>query len=274
VADALRIGAGRLRGIADDPRREARLLLAHALGVAPLDLVREPNREISSDQFEPLLARRAAREPMALILGHQGFWTLDLCVSPATLIPRADSETVVTAVLREAAHPPRRILDLGTGTGCLLLALLSEYREAFGIGVDRIAAAAALGQRNARLNGLIGRTQFVVGNWTDWLDGRFDVVVSNPPYIAEADIAGLMPEVALHEPRSALDGGLDGCDAYRSIIARLGDVLAAQGLAVLELGVGQAPKVASLATDAGFSTRLHHDLAGIARAIVLRRGIC
>lgn len=274
MADALRIGADRLRGIADDPRREARLLLAHALGAEPLDLVRDPNRRVSPDQFETLLIRRAAREPMALILGHQGFWTLDLCVSPATLIPRADSETVVTAALREAIRPPGRILDLGTGTGCLLLALLSEYPDAFGVGVDRISAAAALARRNAALNGLIDRTQFVVGNWTDWLDGRFDIVVSNPPYVPEADIAGLMPEVALHEPRSALDGGFDGYDAYRSIIARLGDVLAPQGLAVLELGAGQAPKVAALATDAGFSIRLYQDLAGIERAIVLRRGIC
>ncbi len=268
------MGADRLRGVADDPRREARLLLAHAMGVAPLDLIRDPNREVSQDQFESMLARRVAREPMALILGHQGFWTLDLCVSPATLIPRADSETVVTAVLREATRPPGRILDLGTGTGCLLLALLSEYPDAFGVGVDRIAAAAALARRNADLNGLIDRTQFVVGNWTDWLDGRFDIVVSNPPYIPAADIAGLMPEVALHEPHSALDGGSDGCDAYRSIIARLDDVLAAQGLAVLELGAGQASMVASLAAKAGFSARLHRDLAGIERAIVLGRGIC
>jgi release factor glutamine methyltransferase len=274
VAEALRTGAARLRDVADDPRRETRLLLAHALGVPPLELIRTPNRPVSPDQFEALLARRAAREPMALILGHQGFWTLDLRVSAATLIPRADTETVITAVLEEAPRPPRRILDLGTGTGCLLLALLSEYPDAYGIGVDRVPAAAALARQNAWDNGLIERAFFVVGHWTDSLHGSFDVIVSNPPYIRAADIDGLMPEVALHEPRSALDGGLDGYDAYRAILARLGDVLAPGGLAVLELGVGQAPVVATMASAAGYASRLHQDLAGIERAIALRVGIC
>ncbi|HET6607932.1 MAG TPA: peptide chain release factor N(5)-glutamine methyltransferase [Rhodopila sp.] len=274
VADALRTGAARLRTIADDPRREARLLLSHALGVPPLDLVRDPNRAISLDLFEPLLARRAAREPMALILGHQGFWTLDLRVSPATLIPRADSETVITAVLKETQRSPNRILDLGTGTGCLLLALLSEYRAAYGIGVDHVPAAAALARQNALGNGLADRASFIAGNWTDPLQGSFDVVVSNPPYIPAADIERLMPEVAKHEPRSALDGGQDGYDAYRAILVRIGDVLATDGLAVLELGAGQAPVVAAMAADAGFASQLHQDLAGVDRAIVLRVGVC
>ncbi len=274
VAEALRSGAARLRDVAENPRREARLLLAHALGVLPLDLIREPNRTVSPDQFETLLARRAAREPMALILGHQGFWTLDLRVSAATLIPRADSETVITAVLQETQRPPRRILDLGTGTGCLLLALLSEYPDAYGIGVDRVPAAAALAQENARTNGLMNRASFVAGSWTNSLLGSFDVIVSNPPYIRAADIDGLMPEVALHEPRSALDGGMDGYDAYRTILTRLGDVLAPDGLAVLELGADQAPVVAAMAAAAGYASRLHQDLAGIERAIVLRVGIC
>jgi release factor glutamine methyltransferase len=250
------------------------MLLAHALGRSPLDLVREPNQAVATDQFETLLAQRVAREPMALILGHQGFWTLDLRVSPATLIPRADSETVITAVLREAQRPPRRILDLGTGTGCLLLALLSEYHDAYGIGIDRVPAAAALARQNARDNGLIDRASFIVGDWTYSIQGSFDVVVSNPPYIRTADLNGLMPEVALHEPHSALDGGADGYDAYRAILARLGDVLAPDGLAVLELGAGQAPVVAAMAAAAGYGCRLHQDLAGIERAIVLGVRIC
>ncbi|HVY15447.1 MAG TPA: peptide chain release factor N(5)-glutamine methyltransferase [Rhodopila sp.] len=274
MAALLRAGAQRLAGIADDPRREARLLLAHALGVPATELIRDPNRPVPPDPFRALLARRAAREPMALILGHQGFWTLDLCVSPATLIPRADSETVVGAVLKERQAPPARILDLGTGTGCLLLALLSEYPDAIGIGIDRSPAAAALARRNAGLNGLSDRSYFVAGDWTDPLDGRFDVVVSNPPYIPAGDIAGLMPEVAQHEPRSALDGGPDGCDAYRTILPRLGAILAPDGLAVLELGAGQAATVAALAAGLGLDTRVHQDLAGIDRALVLRTGIC
>jgi release factor glutamine methyltransferase len=211
---------------------------------------------------------------MALILGHQGFWTLDLRVSPATLIPRADSETVITAVLKETQRSPNRILDLGTGTGCLLLALLSEYRAAYGIGVDHVPAAAALARQNALGNGLADRASFIAGNWTDPLQGSFDVVVSNPPYIPAADIERLMPEVAKHEPRSALDGGQDGYDAYRAILVRIGDVLATDGLAVLELGAGQAPVVAAMAADAGFASQLHQDLAGVDRAIVLRVGVC
>jgi release factor glutamine methyltransferase len=272
VAEALRIGAEALRPVADDPRREARMLLAHALDVPSLDLVRDPNRMVPSDQFQALLARRVAREPMALILGHQGFWTLDLRVSSATLIPRADSETVITAVLREAQRPPHRILDLGTGTGCLLLALLREYPVAYGIGIDRIQAAATLARQNARDNGLVDRAFFIVGDWTDSVQGSFDVVVSNPPYIRAADLDGLMPEVALHEPRSALDGGANGYDAYGAILARLGDVLAPDGLAVLELGAGQATEVRAMAAAAGYASRLHQDLAGIDRAIVLRAG--
>jgi release factor glutamine methyltransferase len=211
---------------------------------------------------------------MALILEHQGFWTLDFRVSPATLIPRPDSETVISTVLKEAHRPPRRILDLGTGTGCLLLALLSEYEAAYGIGVDRVPAAAALARQNARDNGLVGRANFIAGDWTDSILGSFDVIVSNPPYIRAADINGLMPEVARHEPRSALDGGQDGYDAYRAILARIGDVLAPDGLAVLELGAGQASVVTAMAAAAGFASSLHQDLAGIDRAIVLRVGIC
>ena len=254
----------------DNPALEARLLVAHALGVAHNDLIglaREPDPR----HLALLLARRLAHEPMALILGHQGFWTLDFEVSPATLIPRADSETLIEAAL--ACHPgARRILDLGTGTGCLLLAALSEYPAAWGLGIDRVPQAAALAVRNARHNALDTRAAFVCGDWADAIEGRFDLVLSNPPYIPTADIAGLMPEVMGHEPDSALDGGADGLDAYRTLMARLPDLMAEGGTAIFELGIGQAEAVGALAGAAGFAPpALRCDLGGIARAIILKK---
>jgi release factor glutamine methyltransferase len=271
IASAVTDAAHRLRGIADDPRREARLLLAHALGLTLEALIRDPARPIDATLFNALLARRLAREPMALILGRQGFWNLDLYVGPATLIPRPDSETLMEAALAlQAGHPPARILDLGTGTGCLLLALLSEHTTAFGIGTDINPAAAALARRNAARLGLSSRAAFICADWTACLNQRFDLIVSNPPYIKTADINGLMPEVRLHEPRTALDGGKDGLTAYRLILARLPALLAPSGLAILELGIGQASDVTAIAATAGFNASLHADLGGINRAIALQ----
>ena len=242
----------------DSPRREARWLLEHVAG-AP-------------DAFRALIARRAAREPLAFLIGSQDFRGLELEVSPATLIPRADSETLITAAI--AARPDRGavhgILDLGTGTGCLLLAALTEFPAAFGVGVDRVPEAAALAARNARSNRLDSRCAMVCADWAAPLAGAFDLVLSNPPYIESATIAGLMPEVAGHEPRSALDGGADGLDAYRALLAALPALLTPGGVAVLELGAGQADAVAALARAAGFRiAALQYDLAGIARAAVL-----
>jgi release factor glutamine methyltransferase len=273
VGDALRRGAAALAasGI-EEPAREARLLLHHALGLdrrAMLD--RAAVLDLAG--YDAALARRAAREPLAFITSRQGFWTLDLTVSPATLIPRADSETLIAAAI--AAFPERarvgRILDLGTGTGALLLAALTEFPAAYGIGVDVAADAAALAARNARANGLASRAMMLCGTWADALAGRFDLVLANPPYIETQAIGGLMPEVAEHEPRAALDGGADGLDAYRAIIAALPALLAPHGVAVLELGQGQAAEVAKLAVASGFPVPgLRQDLGGIARAMVLR----
>jgi release factor glutamine methyltransferase len=271
IAKAIETGADRLTGIADNPRLEARLLLAHALGLTRNDLIRDPERRIDTVAFDALLVRRAAYEPVAHLLCRREFWSLDFLVSPSTLIPRPDSETLIEAALAVFSHrdPPRGILDLGTGTGCLLLALLHEYKDAMGIGVDINPAAAHLGRANARRLGLDGRAAFVAANWTESLSGRFDLVISNPPYIPAGDIAALMPEVALHEPRQALDGGPDGYDAYRAIIGDMGHRLNPGGVAILELGAGQAADVAALAWRAGFSTSLHLDLAEIPRAMVL-----
>ena len=251
---------------------EARMLVAHALGREPASLLLGPETVHEAPALPALLARRAAREPLALILGRREFWSLDLAVSPATLIPRPETETLIEAAL--AARPDRgavrRILDLGTGTGCLLLAALTEFPAAWGLGVDLAPAAAALAAANAARLGLAPRAAFLCADWAAPIAGRFDLVLANPPYIESAAIAGLMPEVARHEPRRALDGGADGLDAYRHIVASLPRLLAPGGVAVLELGQGQADAVAGLAQRAGLATlALRADLAGIARALVL-----
>ena len=171
----------------------------------------------------PLVARREAHEPLALIVGHREFWSLEFAVSPATLIPRPESETLIEAAVAAFANrePPRLVLDLGTGTGCLLLAALSEFPAAFGIGVDRSAEAAALAARNAAALHLADRALFVCGDWADALSTRFDLVLGNPPYIPTEDLGSLMPDVARYEPRTALDGGPDGLAAYRRLIPGL-----------------------------------------------------
>jgi release factor glutamine methyltransferase len=273
VGSALRRAAGALAAAGiDNPGREARLLLAHALGVGAEALL-DRTRPLPDSGFESMLARRCAREPLALIVGRQGFWTLDLEVSAATLIPRADSETLIEAAC--ASFPDRAavrsVLDLGTGTGALLLAALVEFPTAWGVGVDLIPAAAALAARNARRNGLERRAMLVCGDWVAPLAGRFDLILSNPPYIPSGSIAGLMPEVARHEPRQALDGGADGLCSYRVLLALLSARLSEAGVAIVELGAGQANDVALLARAAGFrGIRVCRDLATIERALVLQ----
>ncbi len=244
----------------DDPAREARLLFAHAPEAA---------------EFARLVARRVRREPLALITGRRGFWTLDLAVSADTLIPRPDSETLVEAALAAFAEPDARlaVLDLGTGTGCLLLAVLAERPCAWGVGVDRVPGAVRLAAANARAHGLAARSAFVVADWAAPLAGRFDLVLANPPYIPVGEIAGLMPEVALYEPASALDGGADGLAAYRVLAGSLPGLLAPGGLAVLELGAGQAGAVGGLMRAGGLDVQgVRADLQGHGRAMLLRGG--
>jgi release factor glutamine methyltransferase len=260
----------------ENPRHEARLLLAHAMGASTEALLRDPRAPVPAEaaaRFRSGLAARLDARPMAHILGSTGFWTLDLSVSPATLIPRPDTETLVEAALdlfpdRDA---PIRVLDLGTGTGAILLAVLAERPRAFGIGVDLVPDAVALARGNARRNGLAGRAAFLAADWAAPLAGRFNLVLSNPPYVESEAIPGLMPEVARHEPRSALDGGRDGLDAYRHLVAILPGLLAPGGAAVLELGAGQRAAVESLATAAGLEPAgARPDLGGIDRALLLR----
>ncbi|WP_160122050.1 peptide chain release factor N(5)-glutamine methyltransferase [Rhodovarius lipocyclicus] len=258
----------------DTPRMEARWMLAEAMGTTSEALLREPRAPVPPEagaRFTAMLARRARREPLAYILGHAGFWGLDFAVSPATLIPRADSETLVEAAL---AHAPgaARVLDLGTGTGCLLLAVLSEIPAAWGVGVDLRPGAAALAAHNAARLGLAGRSAFLAGEWAAALSGCFDLILSNPPYIEAAAIPALMPEVAGHEPPSALDGGADGLDAYRALAPQIARLLAPGGVAVLELGQGQGPDVSALMARAGLETReIRPDLGEIPRAMVVSR---
>jgi release factor glutamine methyltransferase len=260
------------------PRLEARLLLSHAMGCRQEDLLRDPGAPVPAPAqavFREILAARARNVPMAYLLGHEGFWTLDLLSTPATLIPRGDTETLVEAAL--SAFPDRtavsRVLDLGTGTGALLLAVLSECPGAFGVGVDRSPEAAALARANAERNGLADRVAILAGDWAAALEGRFDLILSNPPYIESAAIPGLMPEVALHEPALALDGGPDGLDAYRALAVVIPRLLAPWGRAVLELGQGQQPAVEALMRGAGLRPlECRPDLGRIPRALVLGPG--
>jgi len=255
------------------PELDARLLVRGVTGASEIEMIREPGAFITAAE-EALLAayeqRRLAGEPVSRILGWREFWGLDFAVTPAVLDPRADSETLVAAaldLLRGRAAP--RLLDLGTGSGCLLLALLHERSDATGIGVDISEEALQVARGNAARLGLASRAGFVRTEWTAGLDGVFDLVVSNPPYIASADIAALEIDVRGHDPHLALDGGADGLDAYRALARLLPPVLATGGHAVIELGMGQAGPVAALFEAAGFgTTHTVPDLAGVPRALV------
>jgi release factor glutamine methyltransferase len=279
VASSLAEAAGLLAAAGiEEPRREARLLLAAVLTVDTAIILGHPDRVLGRSErtrFAGLLARRAAREPSARVLGRREFWSLDFALAPETLIPRPDSETLVEAALANISDRSAalRLLDLGTGTGCLLLALLSELPAAIGIGIDLVPNAAVTARRNAVALGLAGRSRFIAGSWGTAIMGRFDVIVANPPYIASAAIAALAPEVAQYDPRVALDGGTDGLDSYLALAPDLLRLLSESGVAVVELGAGQAEPVAAIMRQMGLVTEeICRDLAGIERCLVMRRG--
>jgi release factor glutamine methyltransferase len=260
----------------ENPRRDARILLAAALGLeANANLSDRALTAAEMRKFKTMVARRAKREPVSRILGRRDFWTLTLKLNKDTLDPRPDSETLVEAVLAHLPDKARalRILDLGTGTGCLLLALLSELKNATGLGVDRATGALRAARANAKAAGLGARARFTRGDWSKGLGGRFDVVVANPPYIPARAIQHLMPEVARFDPRAALDGGRDGLAAYRAILADLRRVLASHALVAFEVGQGQAGAVARLLKGAGLQVlEARCDLAGIERCIIATAG--
>jgi release factor glutamine methyltransferase len=267
----------------EDSRREARLLLGAALGVGPEVLIGAPERAMENGQrrqFEALISRRAAREPAAYILGQREFWSLAFTVNRATLIPRPDSETLVEAALdgidaRDQRDAPLRLLDFGTGSGCLLLALLSELPCASGLGVDISPDALAVARGNADRLGLSGRARFLCGDWGRAVEGGsfggYDLIIANPPYIEDREMTALAPEITRFEPASALAGGPDGMACYRALAPDIARLLRPGGCAVIEVGAGQADAVAALMSGQGLVEKgRRRDLAGVERCLLLQ----
>lgn len=274
VGEAVASASLRLAGAGlERPRHEAWLLTAGALGLSADAARARPQRPVAgeiADAIERLVQRRLAREPIAYILGEREFWSLPFRVTRDTLVPRPDSETVVEAALAwaSAGRGELSILDLGTGTGCLLLALLSELPGASGVGVDASLGAIRVARANAEALGLAARARFLVGDWGGGLGGGFDVAIANPPYVPERELAGLAPEVAAFEPRWALAGGADGLDAVRAIAPDLARLLRPGGAAFVEVGAGQAPRAANLLEAAGLRVfDVRRDLADVPRCI-------
>jgi release factor glutamine methyltransferase len=270
----------RLRSAAiDSPELDARMLVGAALGLDLTGLMAAAGRLVSPDEsacIEQFARRRLGGEPVARIVGFKEFWGLPLQLSAATLVPRPDTETVVELALEMMQTDPDRrlrIADIGTGSGAILLALLSEWPAAWGIGTDISVAALQTARRNAGHLGLADRAAFVACDYAAALSGRFDLIVSNPPYIRSAEIAGLATEVRGHDPLQALDGGTDGLDAYRALLPQASGLLAPGGALVVEAGRGQSGDIEALMTAAGFTQErsAKADLAGIHRAVAGRK---
>ena len=264
----------------DSARTDAGLLVCNAAGIDQASLIAEPGKALgaqASALIEAHASRRLQSEPVARILGRRQFWSLDLLVTPDVLDPRPDSETVVSAVLEALGarrSAPLSILDLGVGSGALLCALLTECPAAIGVAVDLSPAAAMVAKENLARHQLLDRALVLAGVWGDALAGRFDVIVSNPPYIKRADIAGLARDVRDYDPALALDGGLDGLDAYRAICARIPLLMAPDGVVCLECGLGQGRDTEPLLKAAGLErVEPASDLSGHERVLIGRRSL-
>ncbi|HEY4941297.1 MAG TPA: peptide chain release factor N(5)-glutamine methyltransferase [Rhizomicrobium sp.] len=272
MSDAVAEAVARLKqaGVGN-ARLDARLLWEHAQAMEASALIAKGRLE---SIFETLIARRIAREPLAYITGAREFWSLDFAVGPGVLIPRPDSETLIEALLQDFPEraAPLSILDLGTGSACLLIAALTQYPNAHGVGVDQSAAALDWARRNVAVHRLEDRATLIESGWLEEAQPGFDILLANPPYIRSADIAGLEPEIARYEPAAALDGGPDGLDAYQALAPRIARLLKPSGQAFVELGAGQGEAAAMLMTANDLKVvRLAPDLAGIPRCLVAKR---
>lgn len=264
----------------DTPELDARLLVQAALGMSHEDLVlnfQKPVGGAVDERLREMARRRLAREPVSRILGVRSFWNSEFMVSPDTLDPRADSETLVEAVLEQVdKESPLRILDLGTGTGCLLLSLLQELPQSTGVGVDIAEGAVKIARQNAENLSLKEKSLFIITDWSDFTtEHPFDVVISNPPYIADADMTGLDPEVRQYDPYRALSGGQDGLACYREIIRLMPSWLAKNGKVFFEIGATQAESVKALLAAEGFRVlQTVADLAGNSRCLIAEARNC
>lgn len=270
VDRALQEAVRRLPGCTDTPRLDAELLLAHAYGIERDQLLLRPPVGPIPPAFGELLQRRCAGEPVAYIVGRRAFWNIELEVGPGALIPRPDSETLIAAAIEHfaAGDGPERILDLGTGPGTLLLAALDQWPRATGLGIDASEAALAYAQRNAERLGLAPRVHFRRGDWARKVTERFDLLLCNPPYVAQG--AELGPGVAEHEPAEALFAGADGLDDYRRLAPEIGRLLAPGGVAAIEIGHDQGATAAALFESEGLHPVVADDLGGRPRALVIR----
>lgn len=259
----------------DTPVADARLLVQHAVGMTHEELLLRGSAEITNDHqavLEKLVERRLKREPVSRIVGRRAFWKADFIVTPDTLDPRADSETLIEAAMAHVKTSPEKILDIGTGTGCLLLSLLHEWQNAKGTGIDISTGAVEVSRRNATVLGFDERASFEVAGWADYQPSElFDVVVSNPPYIAPEEAVGLMPEVALYDPPQALFAPEGGLAAYREIVNRLPLLLKSGGWLFFEIGYRQAESVKDILAKGGLTVlETRHDLGGNPRVLVAR----
>ena len=260
----------------DDPRREARIGLCAALGVSQVALIVAPQEPLGSavGKVREFAKRREAGEPLSRILGKREFWGVSVSISPHVLDPRPETETILDAasgLFSDRCDAPLHVLDLGVGSGALLCALLTEFSNARGVGVDISTDAANVALGNLRACGLHERAEVRVGDWTSGLEGPFDLIVSNPPYIPTADLAGLPREVRDFDPWLALDGGFDGLGAFRRIMPESRSLLAPAGCLLAEFGAGQAAEVLAIAEQSGFSNAtIYKDLAGLDRVVAAR----